>query len=99
MLIEGVRTMLADSKLPHRFWAEALSMCVYLRNCSPTKSLSGTTPYEAWYGTKPHISSLRIFGCSAYAHVPKVERHKLDLQGKEVRNAWVWYCSKRVSSV
>ena len=29
-LIEGVRTMLADSKLPHRFWAEALSMAVYL---------------------------------------------------------------------
>ena len=28
-LIEGVRTMLADSKLPHRFWAEALSTMVY----------------------------------------------------------------------
>ena len=27
-LIEGVRTMLADSKLPHRFWAEALSTAV-----------------------------------------------------------------------
>ena len=29
-LIEGIRTMLADSKLPHRFWAEALSTHVYL---------------------------------------------------------------------
>ena len=27
-LIEGVRTLLFDSKLPHRFWAEALSTCV-----------------------------------------------------------------------
>ena len=29
-LIKGVCTMLADSKLPHRFWAEALSTCAYL---------------------------------------------------------------------
>ena len=77
-LIEGVRTMLADSKLPHRFWAEALSTIVYLRNRSPTKALEGVTPYEAWNGSKPDVRSLRIFGCSAYAHVPKSERRKLD---------------------
>ena len=82
-LIEGVRTMLADSKLPHSFWAEALSTYAYLRNRSPTKLLSGITPYEAWYGTKPNLSSLRVFGCSAYAHVPKVERRKLDLKARK----------------
>ena len=77
-LIEGVHTMLADSKLPHRFWAEALSTAVYLPNRSATKALEGVTPYEAWSGTKPDVSSLRVFGCSAYAHVPKAERRKLD---------------------
>ena len=77
-LIEGVRTVLADSKLPHRLWAEALSTALYLRNRSPTEALEGITPYETWSGTKPDVSSLRIFGCSAYAHVPKVERRKLD---------------------
>ena len=62
-LIEGVRTMLADSKLPHRFWAEALLTIVYLCNRSPTKALEGITErYQA----------------SAYAHVPKAERRKLD---------------------
>ena len=39
--------MLADSKLPHKFLAEALSTHVYLRNHSPTKVLTGITPYEA----------------------------------------------------
>ena len=77
-LIEGVRSMLANSKLPHRFWAEALSTTVYLRNRSPTKALDRITPYEAWRGIKPDVSLLRVFGCSAYAHVPKVERRKLD---------------------
>ena len=46
-LVEGVCTMLADSKLPHRFWAEALSTAAYLRNRSPTKALEGITPFEA----------------------------------------------------
>lgn len=82
-LMESVRTMLADSKLPHRFWAEALSTSVYLRNRSPTKALEGITPYEAWNNIKPDVSFLRAFGCTAYAHVPKVERHKLDYKSRK----------------
>ena len=82
-LIEGVRTMLANSKLPHRFWAEALSTCVYLRNHSPTKALRGITPYEAWNGIKPDVSHFRVFGCAAYVHVPKAERHKLDCKARK----------------
>ena len=81
-LVKGVRTVLAGSKLPYRFWAEALSTIVYLRNRSPTKSLEGVTPYEAWNGTKPDVRCLCIFGCSTYAHVPKVERDKLNSKAR-----------------
>ena len=77
-LVEGVRAMLADSKLTHRFWAEALSTMVYLRNRSPTKALGGVTPHDAWSGSKPSVHHLRIFGFNAYAHVPRVQRRKLD---------------------
>ena len=82
-LIESVRTMLVDSKLPHRFWAEALATSVYLRNRSPTKAIEAMTPYEAWSGTKPDVSFLRVFGCSAYAHIPKAERRKLDSKARK----------------
>ena len=70
--------MLADSKLPHRFWSEALSTCEYLQKHCPTKALRGITPYEAQNGIKPDVSHFCVFGCAAYIHVPKVERHKLD---------------------
>ena len=40
------------------------------------------TPYEAWTGDKPNVNNLRIFGCNAYAHVPKDERGKMDLKTK-----------------
>ena len=60
------------------FWAEAISTTVYLLNRSPTKAVNGKTPYEAWYGRKPNVSHLKIFGSIAYAHVPCEKRHKLD---------------------
>ena len=77
-LIETVRSMLASARLPHRFWAEALSTAVYLRNRSPTRTLEDMTPFEAWTNKKPVVRHFRVFGCDAYVHVPKDERKKLD---------------------
>ena len=82
-LIETVRSMLADSQLPQKFWAEALSTAVYLRNRSPTRAVEGKTPFEAWTGQKPDVKNFRVFGCVAYAHIPKDERHKLDSKAKK----------------
>ena len=81
-LVECVRSMLVDAKLPHKFWAEALSTAVYLRNRSPTKAVEDKTPYEALTGNKPDVKHLRVFGCIAYANVPKDERKKLDSKSK-----------------
>ena len=72
-LVECVRSMLCESKLPKRFWAEALSTATYLRNRSPTNAVSNMTPYEAFTGDKPHVEHLRVFGCLCYARVPKDE--------------------------
>ena len=82
-LIDSVRAMLSDSKLPKRFWAEALSTATYLHNRSPTNAVKGMTPYEAWTGVKPNVSHLRVFGCDAYPHIPKDERSKMDPKAKK----------------
>ena len=82
-LVEAVRLMLVDAKLPHRFWAEALSTAAYLINGSPTKTLGDKTPFEVWYGKKPSVKHLKVFGCAAYSHVAKDERKKLDSKTKK----------------
>ena len=56
--------MLIDAKLPQKFWAEALSMAVYLCNRSPTKAVNGMTPLESLTGEKPTV---RVFDCAAYS--------------------------------
>ena len=79
-LVESSRIMLLDATLPHKFWAEA---AVYLRNRCPTKAVEGMTPYEAWHGEKPKVEHLRVFGCAAYAHIPKDERGKFDSKARK----------------
>ena len=77
------RSMLLDSKLPHNFWAEALVTAAYIRNRIPTKAVDSMTPYEAWTSLKPTVNHFRIFGCDAFVHIPKDERHKLDSKSKK----------------
>ena len=82
-LVESSRSMLLDAELPQRYWAEAVSTAIYLRNRCPTTAVKEMTPFEAWYGRKPRVGHLRVFGCEAYAHIPKDERGKFDSKTKK----------------
>lgn len=46
--------------------------------------MSNKTPQEAWSGFKPSVNHLRIFGCIAYAHIPKQKTEKLDQKSEKV---------------
>ena len=75
---ESARAMIFDANLPKSFWAEAVYTSVYVRNRLPTAALKNATPHQLWFGTKPDISHLRVFGSLAYAHIPDELRRKLD---------------------
>ncbi|GJV36479.1 putative ribonuclease H-like domain-containing protein [Tanacetum coccineum] len=62
-LIEAARTMLADSKLPTTFWAEAISTACYVQNRVLVVKPHNKTPYELFRGFKPALSFMRPFGC------------------------------------
>ncbi|KAK8452765.1 hypothetical protein SEVIR_5G164650v4 [Setaria viridis] len=62
-IVGMARSMLKAKKLPAAFWGEMVSTVVFILNRSPTKSLKGTTPFEAWHGRKPNVSFLRTFEC------------------------------------
>lgn len=79
-LVEAVRSMLSDSKLPKTFWAEALSTAGYVRYRCP--ALKDMTLYEALIRHKPSVKHYRTFGCISHVHIPKDEREKLDLKPK-----------------
>ena len=78
MIVERVRCMLSQSKLPKSFWREAVQTVCYLINRSPSSALDGEVPEKVWTGKNVRYDYLRIFGCRAFVHVPKDERTKLD---------------------
>jgi len=78
--------MLDNAGLSKMYWAFAVSVAVYLKNCSPTRSVVGKTPYEACQGSgrMPSLKHLSVFGCLAIVHVPKEKREKLDYRATPV---------------
>ena len=68
-LVEKVRCMLIYSNLPKTLWIEALNTSCYLVNRSPSTTISCKILMELWLGRMADYAKLRIFGCTAYAHV------------------------------
>ena len=83
-LMEAARSMISHAGLTSNYWGEAVATAMYVRNCTATTT-TNTTPYERWYGKKPDLSNLRVFGCTAYAHVPDAIRQKLDKKAEKMR--------------
>mgnify|MGYP002776780872 CR=1 FL=1 len=74
---ERVTTMLQHSGLKLEFWAEALQTVVYLINLSSSKAIKLEVSQALWSRKEPTYGRLRIFGCEAYAFIPREKRTKL----------------------
>ena len=74
---ERMTSMLQHSGPTLEFWAEALQKAVYLINLSSSKVVRLEVPQALWSGKEPTYDRLRIFGCEAYAFIPREKRTKL----------------------
>ena len=79
-ITESARTMLIKANFNEEFWAEAMNTAVYTLNRT-IYSGTGVTPYELWFGRKPNVKNLRVFGQSAVIYVPRQKRNKLMEKG------------------
>lgn len=58
--------------------------CRVSPNRSPTRCLKGKTLYEAWFGKKPTVRHLKVFGCVAFVKVTRPHLSKLDARGLKI---------------
>jgi hypothetical protein len=65
-IADGIRTMLAGASLAPKFWPYAFHHFLRLYNVTPHGSQT-TSPFELCSGSKPDLSSLRVFGCRVFA--------------------------------
>jgi transposase InsO family protein len=88
-IMEPPRSLLHSKGIPLKLWDEAVNCAVYTINSILSRTES-VTPYETWYGRKPDISHLRIFGSKMYIHIPDASRQKLD--AKSLQCIFMGYC-------
>ena len=74
-LLDMVRSMMSLTDLPLSFWGYALETAAFTLNRAPSKSVE-TTPFELWFGKKPKLPFLKVWGCDAY--VKKLQPEKLE---------------------
>lgn len=77
-IAECVRSILAHSSLPLKFWAEAVVHAARIRNLFPCSRDKSKTSDEVISGVKPRVGYLRAFGCMGWCYDPNETRKKLN---------------------
>ncbi|KAI3681162.1 hypothetical protein L6452_35946 [Arctium lappa] len=77
-LIEAARSLLADSKLPITFWAEAVNTACYVQNRVLVVKPKNKTPYDILNKIKPFIGFFKPFGCPCTILNTKTHLGKFD---------------------
>ena len=60
-LLDMVRSMMSLTDLQLSFWGYALETATFTLNRAPSKSVE-TAPYELWFGKKPKLLFLKVWG-------------------------------------
>ena len=91
-------TMLREKELDVDLWEYAHETAVYLYNRLPrrnTKLEGYKSPEELFYGIKPSLKHVRIFGSKAFVHIPEQTRLK-DHLPKAVQGILIWYSEDQI---
>ena len=65
------RTMLIESNLPRKFWAEAVNTSCYIIKRAMVRLSSKKTSNEMFKGKKPSLAHFKVFGSRYFVHINK----------------------------
>ncbi len=83
ILVSKMRALMHHTDTPTRFCPLAIRHALWIYNRTPNRALQRKTPWEVATGRKPDLNISRVFGCKAYAQIPKDQR-----RGKTQNPTW-----------
>ena len=87
-------SMLKAAEQSVRFWHYAFQAACFVMDRSPRRwNVNSITPFKAFFGRKPDLSTLRIFGCLCYAYINSTDRRSLEPLA--IRGTFVGYSERR----
>lgn len=72
------RCLMREAKIHRRYWPEIMKTVAYLKNRSIANTAENKTPYEIFFGKKPNVKHLKIYGSRVFVRVPEALRKKWD---------------------
>lgn len=68
------RCLMREANIHRRYWPEAIKTAAYLKNRTIANTVENKTPYEIFFGIKPNVKHLKIYGSKVFVRVPEVLR-------------------------
>ncbi|KAL7304708.1 hypothetical protein TKK_0002949 [Trichogramma kaykai] len=68
------RCLLDEAKIEKKYWPEIVCVATYLKNRTITNSVQKETPYEIFFGKKPDVPNLKLYGSKVFVRTPEVKR-------------------------
>src|SRR5258708_3495363 len=70
-ILDKGRAIMKDTGAPDFLWADAFATNVYAMNQTISTRAGDRTPYEAFFGTKPDMSHMRVWYSNVFIHQPE----------------------------
>ena len=83
-IVESARSMLINKNIIQELWSEAVNTAVYILNRTASSQIKNITPYEKWFGRKPDLRNIRVFGSTAYMSIQPQFRKKFDAKSRKL---------------
>lgn len=81
-LLNVARSLYFQSRVPIKFWGECVLTATFLVNRTPSVWLKHRSPYELLYKHRFDYSTLKVFGCLAFASTLQSHRHKFQARAR-----------------
>ena len=73
-VMDMAHCLLTEAKVHKRYWPEIVCTAVYLKNRILENTIEGKTPFEIFFGRKPSVENLHLYGSKVFVRRPEQKR-------------------------
>ena len=68
------RCLMREARINRKFWPEVMNTVAYLKNRTIANTVENKTPYEIFFGKRPNVKHLKIYGSRVFVRIPEIQR-------------------------
>lgn len=72
------RGLIKEARIDKKYWPEVIQTVAHLKNRTIANTRELKTPYEIYFGVKPKVDNLKIYGSKVFVRISEIHRKKWD---------------------